>query len=212
MALTHRGREAEMRVELAGALAGLVEHVDTGKVNRPLSDDEAERLVRLATFTARARTGVARDGYHEEVQYLPQVEGPGRLVLAYARLLGGLEAIGCDEPTAWSVLGRVAVDCMPSTRARLARVLLDQTPGDLLDQRPAPIKSSEAAGEIGMTTKNARKHLEDLALLGMADRTKTSDADNAADLWAASAWLRDYWPKAERRCTYPPNPQRGWVC
>ena len=98
---------------------------------------------------------------------------------------------------------------MPSTRARLARVLLDEAPADLLDQRPSPIKTSDAAAQIGMTTKNARKHLEDLALLGMADRSKTSDADNAADLWAASAWLHDYWPRAERRCTSPPPTPEG---
>ena len=40
-----------------------------------------------------------------------------------------------------------------------------------------------------MVTKTARQHLEDLALLGLADRTKTGEADNAADSWAASDWL-----------------------
>jgi hypothetical protein len=45
-----------------------------------------------------------------------------------------------------------------------------------------------------MATKNVRPHLEDLTLLGLATRTKTSDADNAADLWTPTDWLRKYWP------------------
>jgi hypothetical protein len=209
MALSHRGRETQMRGALADALAGLVEHADLSAVNRALTEDETRRLVRLATFTARGRTGVARDGYRRDVVYLPQVEGPGRLVLAYARLLGGLGAIGCDGPAAWKVLGRVAVDCMPATRARLARVLLDMPAVDLLDPRPGPIRTSEAAAQVGMATSTAREHLDDLALLAMADRTKTSDADNAHDRWSASDWLREFWPKVEERCTYPPPTPEG---
>jgi hypothetical protein len=85
-----------MRRELAEALAGLVTHAGISKVNRPLTGQERARLITLAAYTARARTPVARDGYHQEVQYLPQAEGPGRVVKVYARLLGGLEAIGCD--------------------------------------------------------------------------------------------------------------------
>lgn len=190
MALNHRGRETQMRTEMADALTGLVQHSDPTKVNRPLIESEVDELVQLATFTARARTGVDRDGYTGEITYLPQVEGPGRLVTAFARLLGGLEAIGCDLDTVWSVLHRIAIDCLPAVRAQLIPHLLDAK---------VAVRTSEAAMWLGVTTKSAKPYLEDLSLLGLADRTKTSEADNAPDMWSATDWLRDYWPTPKSR-------------
>jgi hypothetical protein len=45
-----------------------------------------------------------------------------------------------------------------------------------------------------MVTKTAHRTLDDLALIGIADRSKKTDADNSPDLWIGSDWLRDYWP------------------
>ncbi len=193
MALSHRGREKTMRAELADTLAALVQNTDHAKVNRDLDPAERTELIRLATFTARARTGVDRDGYTREVTHLPQVEGVGRLVTAYARLLGGLEAIGCDEDTTWTILARIAADCLPAIRARIIPVLLTGD-RDTLDDKPGPVRTTAVAEQLGMATKTARPHLEDLSLLGLATRTKTSDADNAPDLWTPTQWLRNYWP------------------
>jgi hypothetical protein len=196
MALRHRGLESKMRAELADALAGLVSAADISAVNRELSNAEQQELIRLASFTARGRTSVERDGYTRDVLYLPQVEGPGRLVTAYARLLGALTAIGCGPDLTWNVLARVALDCIPATRARFARELFDAA---------VPERTSDLAATVGMTTRNAREHLDDLALLGLADRTKTSDAANAPDYWMATKTLRDLWPES-RPEMYPPSP------
>ena len=46
-----------------------------------------------------------------------------------------------------------------------------------------------------MVTKTASRVLDDLALLGIAERTKKSAADNSPDMWAARDWLREHWPK-----------------
>jgi hypothetical protein len=126
-----------------------------------------------------------RDGYRQDVLYLPQVEGPGRLVKAYARLLGGLEAIGCDTAVAWATLTRIAVDCAPSVRTRLIRQLIAQ---------PGAARTSDIAADAEMVTRTASRYLEDLALLKVADHSKESDANNSPDLWAASDWLRKHWP------------------
>ena len=187
MALGHGEHEQQMRDELADALGGLVEHADTARVNRPLTGPERDALVALATYTARARTGVERDGYTKELLYLPQVEGPGRLVKAYARLLGGLEAIGCDADTVWDTVIRVAVDSAPAIRTALVRALLNLA---------GPKRTSDIAESVGMVTNTAHRHLDDLALLKMADRTKYNDADNAPDYWSASTWLREHWPES----------------
>ncbi len=194
-ALRHGDHERQMRQELQDALAGLVEHADTTGVNRALSDDERRRLIRLAAYTARARTAVARDGYQQDVLYLPQVEGPGRLVKTYARLLGGLEAIGCDEATAWGTLTRIAIDCAPALRTKVIRELVKQ---------PAPVRTSDIAAAIETVTKTASRYLEDLSILRLAVHGKQSKADNSPGLWAASDWLREYWPGQSKTDKYPP--------
>ena len=185
----------QMRAELAAAMTGLIHGADRDAVGRDLNDDERDRLIALATYTARARTAVERDGYTHELVVIPQAEGPARLVLGLRHLYGGLEAIGADEPTRWAVVARVARDCVPAIRHKLI--------GDLV-RRTAPARTSEVAAAVGMVTKTAHQHLEDLALLGLADRTKTSEADNAPDLWSASDWLREFWPdpKSEREMYY----------
>jgi len=103
-------------------------------------------------------------------------------------LYGGLEAIGVDEPTRWAVAARVARDCVPAIRNKLIRYLVGGTQA---------ARTSDVAAAVGMVTKTAHQHLEDLALLGLADRAKTSDAGNAPDLWSASDWLREFWPDPE---------------
>jgi len=196
-ALSHGDHEQQMRAELSEALAGLVEHADIRRVNRPLTKDERRRLIDLAAYTARTRTAVARDGYHHDVLYAPQVEGPGRLLKVLARLLGGLEAIGCDESVTWETLRRIAVDCAPSLRTRLIRELL---------RRAGPARTSDLAAAVEMVTKTASRHLEDLSLLKLAVHTKQSHADNAPDLWAATDWLREKFPLPVESETekYPP--------
>jgi len=188
LALAHVGYERQMRQELADAMSGLVAGADISMVSRALTAQENARLIALATYTVRARTGVERDGYTSELLLMPQIEGPGRLVTALRRMLGGLEAIGCDPDTAWSIVGRIAIDCVPAIRTALIRVLLT-------DPHVA-LRTSAAAERVGMVTRTASRHLEDLALLGLATRTKKSEADNSADLWSASDWLIAHWPES----------------
>jgi len=187
-ALRRRDHDNQMRSELATAMTGLIHAANLGLVGRDLHDHEHDRLVALSTYTARARTAVERDGYSHELVVVPQAEGPARLVLGMRHLYGGLEAIGVDEPTRWAVAARVARDCVPAIRNKLIRYLVGGTQA---------ARTSDVAAAVGMVTKTAHQHLEDLALLGLADRAKTSDAGNAPDLWSASDWLREFWPDPE---------------
>jgi len=189
-ALDNTEREKAMRDELAEALAGLIGGADGEQVHSNLNDDERNLLVALATFTARTRTGVERDGYSGELLVLPQPEGPARLVKAMRRVYGGLAALGVDCGDRWDILERIAVDCAPAIRLPLIKALLAAS---------EPKRTAELAKTVGMVTKTAHRQLDDLALLGVAERTKSSAADNAPDLWEASAWLREYWPNEVRQ-------------
>ena len=116
-----------MRAELAAAMTGLIAGADLDAVHAPLSDDDTTTLVLLASYAARTRTIVERDGYTGELLVLPQPEGPARLIKALRRVYGALAALGVDADTRWSILARIALDCAPALRVPLMRQLVDTT-------------------------------------------------------------------------------------
>jgi hypothetical protein len=191
-ALKQAEHEKQMRAELAAAMTGLIASADQTLIHTPLDDESTARLVRLATFAVRTRTGIDRDGYTGDLQVIPQVEGPARLIKALRRLYGALLSIGVDTDTCWTVLTRIAIDCAPGMRVPFMRLLLSNDPDDW--QRTA-----EIAENVGMVTKTAARVLDDLALLGIVYRRKESKATNAPHLWIASGWLREHWPLEVRQ-------------
>ncbi len=126
-ALAQAEHEKQMRAEIATAMTGLIAGADLELVHAPLGDDDTTALVLLASFAARARTIVERDGYTGELLVLPQPEGPARLIKALRRIYGALTAIGVDPDTRWSILARIALDCAPAMRVPIMRQLLDTT-------------------------------------------------------------------------------------
>jgi hypothetical protein len=200
-ALDQGGNQRQMRAELAAAMTGLITGADLSRVTRPLGDDERNALIALATYTARARTVVERNGYTREVEVMPQAEGTGRIVGQFRRLFGGLEAVGCDAATAWRVLYRVAVDCVPRLRHRVIDVLLTaeihtmglDNPHHSLDW----ITTGKVASAVGVDWKTANRHLEDLRLIGLADRdiVEGEAGEKPTYYHRAADWLRKYYPR-----------------
>lgn len=201
-ALDHDDREKQMRAELTKAMTGLIASGDTAAVHAPLDAAERTWLVKMASFAARARTAVERDGYTGDLLVMPQAEGPARLVKAMRRMYGGLGAIGVDDAAKWKVMRRIACDCAPAIRMPLIRALLANTD---------PQRTSDIAKQAGMVTKTAHRQLDDLALLGIAEHTKQTAADNSPDMWSATDWLREHWPAevGQRTTTHPLVPIKG---
>lgn len=189
-ALRSSQHETAMRQELAAAMTGLIAGADKARVHQELDADDTARLVKLSMFTACARTAVERDGYTGDLLVLPQPEGPARLVKALRRVLGGLLALGADTDTAWALLERISIDCAPAMRTKVMRALL---------AADTELRTADFATAVEMVTKTAHRVLDDLALLGIANRTKLGEADNAPDLWSASDWLRKCWPGEVRQ-------------
>ena len=84
----------------------------------PIGDPILDRLAALASFTARARSGVVWD-LRGEVEYVPEPEGPGRLAKQLATFARGLAVIrGASEVTEADYLTvyRVAEDTVPAQR------------------------------------------------------------------------------------------------
>jgi hypothetical protein len=100
--------------------------------------------VAISTLAVRCRSSVERDGRTREVELVPEAEAPARLALVLLRLLNALRAIGVDEPTAWRLVTKCALDSMPALRRKalsylrpdgrlqVARVLEDMTMDDAM--------------------------------------------------------------------------------
>jgi hypothetical protein len=187
-ALARGNRDAQMRAELTEALHGLIAAVGTGYTGA-LSDASAGRLKRLAGYASRARTAVERDHRTGRIEVLPEPEAPARVLLAMRQLLGGMQTIGADDATCWDVLGRISLDCPPRIRLPMTRTLVGEQDW---------LRTAELAETVGVSTKAAAWVLDDLALLGLADKKKKSAADNSPLMWRASDWLREYWPGAQK--------------
>lgn len=126
-----------------------------------LTEKQTEDLVRLANFTASARTGVSRD-WRGTIEYMPQPEGVARLYKQLLKLAWSLAAIlGRDEVDdgIMKFLARVASDSIDTRRA----LVLDRT-------TPEPAKTSIIAARVGLPTQTTQRVLEDLSLLGFVNK------------------------------------------
>jgi hypothetical protein len=198
-ALAQSEREKQMRAELAQAMTGLIAGADQSLVHEHIDDESTARLVNLAIYAARARTGVDRNYHTGELEVIPQPEGPARLVKAMRQLYGGMLALGVDDQARWTVLTRISIDCTPRIRRPLIDALLNPHAEDLLTEWQ---RTADIAESVGMTTRVVGVHLDNLALIGLADRRKESKAINSPHLWKPSSWLQEHWPvKVERKTT-----------
>jgi|CXWL01.1.fsa_nt_gi hypothetical protein len=160
-ALTNTDAETNMRGELAGAALGVL--AQSGRT-ATVPTEIASRLIHLADFVSRARSEVSRDG-KGTVQYMPIPEVGTRIGKALKKLaIGiaiarGLQAVDADV---MRIVQRVAVDSVPSVRAKLLRVLWKL--------RDSFQPTSEIAETAEVNGDTARYWLDDLRLLEIVDR------------------------------------------
>jgi len=109
-----------MRSELTEVVRSLF--VSTANA-RDLTEEEADRLVTLATLVVRARSSVERDGHTREIELVPSPEAPTRLVIVLERLLAGLDSLGATRTEAWEVVTKAALDCVPALRLSALSIL-----------------------------------------------------------------------------------------
>jgi hypothetical protein len=177
-ALEHEGHEEEMRRELGAATVGVF--ATELREPRPLSAEERERLIALASFAVRARSPVERDGYRREIELVPEPEAPTRLAKVLARLLAGLDAIGLERSEAWRVATKAGLDCVPKLRLQVV-ALLSET---------GALATPKVAEALDYPTSTTKRTLEDLTAHKIISRT--SRGEGSADTWElterASKW------------------------
>jgi hypothetical protein len=162
-ALSRTGKEAEMRDELRQEVRRFVEALplkaatDQALTHATHVKEEMEWLPLVAEFASRCRSAVERDSYTREVVFVPDPEGPARLVRSAAQLLRGLATIGVTADRGRELVTKVMLDCIPPVR----RAVLDYLTG----QKGAEARS--ILESTGLPPQTLRRALEDFRCLGV---------------------------------------------
>ncbi len=127
----------------------------------------------VAHFAAAARSPVPRDRWGA-ITFVPRQERPMRLYLQLVQLARGLLAIGLDDDLALGVLRTVALDGIP----RFRRLVLEHVGAA---RAPTTRTIQDALGMDAVAIPNA---LEDLAALGLVNRSSETSSNEPHWSWA----------------------------
>jgi hypothetical protein len=178
-ALASSGKEAQMRAELSRAVAGLFAGLHIPATAPELSEADCERIIDLATFTARCRSAVERDGRSREIELAYKSEAPTRIAKVFARLFHGMNLIGVDKARIWATLRKMALDSMHKVRrAALEHICANGV-----------ATTSGTAMAINYPTQTTRRALEELNTHRILVRAK----DGTADAWTLAEDARALW-------------------
>jgi len=180
-ALAANGKEEQMRRELGQAVAGLFAGLSIPATARDLTEADTERLIDLASFTARCRSAVERDRISRDIEFAYKPEAPTRIAKVFARIFHGMSVIGVEKPRIWAALRKMALDSMHKTR-RGALVHL-ATSGQSLP-------TSAVAVALDLPTKTVHRALEELNTHGILSRYQQK---GMADVWTLTEGAQTLW-------------------
>jgi hypothetical protein len=159
--------EPRMRAALAGAVQSFLAGLPTTPPDVP--DEAIKRLVNLANFVTRCRSGVVRDRYRRELEYVPEPEMPARFVKQLFELLRGVALVlGHQEATTEDMdrVARVALDSIPAVRRVVLRAVATHREVD------ESLKTTQVIQAVQYASATVRRALEDLQALGILEVVK----------------------------------------
>lgn len=165
-----------LRLVVAEFFKGLGLGFGTPLPRREYTMTEKLWLYRLATVTARCRSGVARDPVNREVIAPRETEVETRLYTVFAQLLLGMDCIGVPESLRWKLITKVAMDSMP-----VVRRMAIQTVGR------KPISVQDLARAMGCDLPVIKRLVRDLEIQRVFEQI--------GDIVSFSPWMNDNYRK-----------------
>ncbi len=200
MARRFAGREGQIRNELKETVKQFLEQFKDPKIKDIAIEAEInQRLVTLACFVAGARSGVSRDRSTQAIEYLPEAEGPARLVKQLFTLGCGIAIIQgkseIDEGV-YNILKKVGKDTLPSIRNSILEKMW---------QRKITSNSWEKtrtlSGFFNYPVSTSKFQLEDLMVLGLVDRKiEGNSSEDEDDRYRRQETTPYYWRLSDRCC------------
>jgi hypothetical protein len=192
MAQEVAGRESLMRGELRKAVKEFLEHHEEAKVKDiSIGGEINEKLICLACFVAGVRTGISRDRYTQAINYLPDSEGPSRLMKQLFTLGCGIAiAQGKNEidEEVYNILKKVGRDTLPSYRNLILNEMWVRKIVGKHWERPRALSDF-----LRQPVATIKFNLEELMVMGLANRepegahlSEDSYSDKIPYLWRLS--------------------------
>ncbi len=180
VAVGNLGRQREQRARRLAVVTAFFADLVAPEQLPALSADEEDHLIVLADLATRCRSGVVwGGGHHDEILQVPQPEEVPRLLAELGQLSAGLSVIGVGDDERWRLLTKCALDGMSSLRRKVIDALLAAS----FDPATATV-----AGRCRLPQTTARRHLQELVALGIAELT-----GEGPERWRAAEWLVDKW-------------------
>lgn len=179
-ALANAGQVGVMRKELAAVVKRLFAGLDISEGLPSIDEHETSRLVALSSLVAAARSAIERDPYRREIELIYDREAPARLAQTLRRLYAGMIAIGLDAATAWPLVAKAGLDCVPKLRRSVFDALL---------VAPDWRDTTAIAAATNHPTVTTRRALEDLTAHGVVERQV--GGRGKADRWILARLARD---------------------
>jgi len=166
-----RGKNLESLRADAANLATQIVLAARERVNPHIPNHVAEAIEDAALVTCWGRATVPRHGYgRREIDGLPIIEEPPRLIRQLRGLAAGLYAVGATHTAVVQLCRRVALDSMPSARLAALRGLV-----------AAPGSATAALAQRARLERGvARRQLEELEQIGVVACER--QGDEPADL------------------------------
>lgn len=130
---------------------------------------EIQRIIAFAQIASKGRSSVTRDHFTREVTNVSVGDYPMRLANIFSQVLRSMRYIGVHESDAWRIVGKLALDTIPSMR-RLA----------FLAVLKGASRTSEIAGTVQVSQVTVKRALEELKIFGVVNRE--------GEAWKVSEW------------------------
>lgn len=165
--LARRGNLSELRRSARDGASRLLDGIGADLPDLP--DPVAEAVEDAALVTAWGRGAVPRNGYgRRDIEGVPVVEEPMRLVQQLGALARGVLALGLPDQAAAYVARRVALDSMPEARRNVLHALA----------HGGALSTSAVARAASLDRKVARFQLEELTAIGVVTNDRVDDEDD----------------------------------
>ncbi|HBK35027.1 TPA: hypothetical protein DDZ01_03475 [Candidatus Uhrbacteria bacterium] len=173
--MSNSGDEKQMREEIQESFANFIAGIQIPEKNPDVSGTVKEKIIHLATFCVRARSGVFREGYSRDIEFVPDPELPTRFTKELAKITSALSLIdGRSDEENYNLVFKIGLDSIPQIRRNIiSKFRFDDE-----------YETSTVASMIGYTLTPARRALEELEAFGLVKRRRTGKG--LTDLWSFS--------------------------
>jgi hypothetical protein len=163
----------EARAEAITIATELIMRARAEITQTSVSDKVADAVEDAVLVTCWGRAAVPRNGYgRREIEDVPIIEEPPRLIRQSHVLARGLYALRLDDQQVEAMMRRIALDSMPAARLAVLRALA----------KDGGLNTTRIAQASGLHWHVAHRHCEDLAAIGVADNL--SGYDERDSRWA----------------------------